>query len=89
MIIQHEYDSDYLLLALEEFEPSFLEKFRLIRSKSFEHSKETMEVVTESNRYSFGKVHLKITYLDNANTNFGNIFLRIKLKPYLLETKKI
>lgn len=49
---------------------------------------ENMEEVEMSNRYSFGKIYLRINFFEDY-INFGNIFIRIKLNPYILESKKI
>ena len=53
-----------------------------------ERSKERMHAVDDSNRYSFGKIHLKINGIDNIN-NFGNLFVRILVNPFVFETKTV
>lgn len=53
-----------------------------------ERSKEMMHTVNESNRYSFGKIHLKVNGIDNIN-NYGNIFVRILANPFVFETKSV
>ena len=47
-----------------------------------------MEEVDMSNRYSFGKIFLRINGLEDY-VNFGQVFIRIKLNPYILESRKI
>lgn len=88
MKIKHEFDSDLLLIILEEFESSFHDKYKLLQIKALEYSRETMSLVNETNRYSFGKVHLKINGIDNI-TNMGNLFVRIRADPFILETRRI
>jgi hypothetical protein len=43
IVIKHEFDSDCLLLAFEEFESNFLKLFQMLRSRSFENDNISME----------------------------------------------
>ena len=67
-MIKHPFDIDFLLLSLEEdatcvnVNEYFRERFELLLSKSLEVSP-TMNPVISCNRYSFGKVKLKLLSL--------------------------
>lgn len=60
MIIRHEFDNEWLLLALEDYEKDFFTKRKELLAKSLEWSKDTMDTINETNRYAFGKVFLRI-----------------------------
>jgi len=61
IVIKHDFDSDCLLMALDEYNNLFDEKRKKLIAQSLESCKESMEEVNLSNRYSFGKIHLKVT----------------------------
>ena len=88
MIIRHEFDSEWLLLMFEENEDKFYEMRKQLLAKSLECSKENMERPDETNRYSFGKVRLKIKRLKNI-PNIGKLFFRIKLGPFSIESRRL
>ena len=88
LIIKHEFDSEWLLVILEEFEKDFWFKRNQLLAKSLEYSKTYMDIINETNRYSFGKLRIKINQLDNC-PNIGKIFIRIKLGPFFIETRRI
>lgn len=46
-----------------------------------------MNNVNETNRYSFGKVHLRISFIDYL-PNLGNLFVKVIFPPYFIESKK-
>jgi hypothetical protein len=53
-----------------------------------EYSKGGMEIINETNRYAFGKVHLRIKQIYDV-PNIGKLFIRIRLGPFFLETRRI
>lgn len=61
IVIKHDFDSDCLLMALDEYNNLFDEKRKKLIAQSLESCKESMEEVNLSNRYSFGKIHLKVS----------------------------
>jgi hypothetical protein len=81
LVVKHEYDSEWLLIVLEEFQKYFRDKRKQLVAKSLEYSKASMEVINETNRYSFGKIRIRIKSLENC-PNIGKIFIRIKLGPF-------
>jgi hypothetical protein len=87
--IYHEFDCEYLLIILEEFDTDykFFERMRLLSWKTLECDKIVMNNVNETNRYSFGKVHLKINCIDYL-PSLGNIFVKVIFHPYFIESKK-
>lgn len=60
MVIRHEFDSEWLLIAPEVNEREFYTKRKELLTKSLEYSKNSMETINETNRYSFGKVFVRI-----------------------------
>jgi hypothetical protein len=60
LLIKHDFDMDWLLLALEEFERDTLEISARLELKALEFSKESMaasgRLPDQTNRYSFGKI---------------------------------
>jgi hypothetical protein len=56
-----------------------------------EYSKDNVTNVAppnQTNRYSFGKLQIKIHGLYNV-ANIGKLFFRLKMGPFILETRKI
>ena len=47
-----------------------------------------MDKPDETNRYSFGKVRLKIKRLKNI-PNIGKLFFRIKCGPFTIESRRL
>ena len=88
LVIKHEFDSEWLLIVLEEFEKNFRDKRKQLLAKSLEYSKETMEPINETNRYSFGKIRIRIKSLDVC-PNIGKLFVRIRLGPFFQETRRV
>ena len=87
MIIRHEYDSDWLLLAIED-DKAFSQKRKDLLAKSLEHSKITMDTINETNRYAFGKIKIRLKHLFDC-PNIGKLFVRIKLGPFSLESRRV
>jgi hypothetical protein len=88
MIMRHEFDNDWLLLALEDYEKDFNTKRKELLGKSLECSKDSMEVINETNRYAFGKILIRIKQIA-ATPNLGKIFIRLKCGPFIVETKRL
>ena len=42
----------------------------------------------QTNRYSFGKVHVSVKGLDHV-PNIGKLFMRLKLGPFQLDTRRM
>lgn len=57
-------------------------------AKSLEHSKNTMEIINETNRYAFGKIKIKVKHLIDV-PNLGKLFVRVKLGPFVMETRRV
>lgn len=49
---------------------------------------ESLDVVNETNRYPFGKVHLKLMGIPKLKRE-GSLYIRIGLNPYNFETRKL
>jgi hypothetical protein len=88
LIIKHDFDSEWLLLVFEEFQKQFSEKRKQLLAKSLEYSKATMDKPDQTNRYSFGKVHLRVNGIDNI-PNIGKLFFRVRLGPFFIETRRL
>ena len=88
MIIRHEFDNEWLLLALEDYEKDFFTKRKELLAKSLEWSKDTMDTINETNRYAFGKVLLRIKQIFDT-PNLGKIFCRVRIGPFFVETKRV
>jgi hypothetical protein len=86
--IKHEYDTDYLLLILDEYKKMFGEIYDFLLERSIAYSKDIMSLVNETNRYSFGKIHIRINTL-NFFPCSGSIFVKIILSPYTVESKRV
>lgn len=81
MVVMHEFDSEWLLIVLEENQKYFRDKRKQLVAKSLEYSKATMEIINETNRYSFGKIRIRVKSLEQC-PNIGKLFVRIKLGPF-------
>ena len=46
------------------------------------------KVPDQTNRYSFGKLYIRIKGLDKT-PNIGKLFFRVKLGPFAMESKRI
>jgi len=88
LLIRHDFDTDWLLLALEENERDTLELAARLEFKALEFSKESMSLPDQTNRYSFGKLHLHVKGLEHV-PNLGKLFFRVKLGPFSLETRRL
>ena len=95
--IKHDFDIDYLIIMLEGHEFEFEEVFNYMQARCYEHKNTIMGTVNETNRYSFGKFHLKskrfyliilVGEIQGLKPEV-NIYIRIILKPFTLETKKV
>lgn len=47
-----------------------------------------MSTVNETNRYSFGKIHIRLNTLSFFPTQ-GSIFIKISLPPFSIESKRV
>lgn len=81
LVVMHEFDSEWLLIVLEENQKYFRDKRKQLVAKSLEYSKATMEIINETNRYSFGKIRIRVKSLEQC-PNIGKLFVRIKLGPF-------
>ena len=88
LIIKHEFDTEWLLLIFEEFEKQFFDKRKQLLAKSLVYSKECMDKPDQTNRYAFGKVHVRITGIDNI-PNIGKLFFKIRLGPFFIESRRL
>lgn len=90
LIIRHDFDTDWLLLVLEENEKDTIEVSAKLELKALEYSKESMasKMPDQTNRYSFGKVYVRIRGLDHM-PNIGKLFFRVKLGPFSLESRRL
>lgn len=90
LIIKHDFDTDWLLLALEKTEQDIFEVSANLELKALEYSKESMagRIPDQTNRYSFGKVYVRIKGLDKM-PNIGKLFYRVKLGPFSLESRRL
>jgi hypothetical protein len=90
LIIKHDFDTDYLLMALEDPRRDVGEISANLEYKAIEFSKESMQgkIPDQTNRYSFGKLYVRIKGLDHT-PNIGKLFFRVKLGPFALESKRM
>ena len=59
--------------------------------KALEYHKESSINVKgpdSTNRYAFGKIHVRIKGLSNT-PNIGKLFFRIRMGPFILETRRM
>lgn len=86
--IKHDYDTDYLLLVLDEYQKMFSEIYDFMLERSILHSKDSMSLVNETNRYSFGKIHIRINTLSFFQCS-GSLYVKIICPPFTLESKRV
>lgn len=87
-MIKHDWDTDYLLMILDEYKNKFNEIYDFLLERSIVNSKQIMSVVNETNRYCFGKVHLRLNTLTFFPSQ-GAIFIKISLPPFTIESKRV
>ena len=88
LIIRHDFDTEWLLLVLEEQERDTLEVSASLELKALECSKEAMRPTDQTNRYAFGKVYVRVRGLDHT-PNIGKLFFRVKLGAFSLESRRL
>lgn len=90
LIIKHDFDTDYLLMALEDSKRDVNEISASLELKALEFSKESMQgkIPDQTNRYSFGKLYVRVKGLDHT-PNIGKLFFRVKLGPFSLESRRM
>jgi hypothetical protein len=84
LIIKHDFDTDWLLMVLVDLEHETLKKTTELRYQALEYSKDTMtggKSADQTNRYSFGKLHVKVKGLYFV-PNVGKLFFRLRMGPF-------
>jgi hypothetical protein len=84
LVIKHDFDTDWLLLVLEELERQTHKIAFDLKIQALEYTKDNFNNVAppnQTNRYSFGKLLVKVRGLYNV-ANVGKMFFRLKMGPF-------
>lgn len=87
LILSHKYEYETLRIIFKE-EDKFDSIVDFIDSKSQELSKISMSVVSESNRYSFGKMMIELRGIKGLVTQ-RDINVDVEFNPYKIKSKTI